>query len=113
MVEKEYGDLLVRYLAYVHTAMNAIGGLIPVNLPRRELQAMCRSPVTILDREGIARKHHGHAMEGIAMPARGLAGRELQPSNDRGTASVDDLLDQNLIFRARMSRHITQSPRNE
>jgi hypothetical protein len=52
-VEQEDRDLLVGLLADIHSAVNALSWLLPVNLPRRNPDLMTLSSIPILNAEEI------------------------------------------------------------
>ena len=78
--EEENSDLLVCPVADVHSAMNAITRLGPVDLPGRDPDALRRTAVAELDVQYIAVGDNGYAMEGIAVPPRCFARCERQSS---------------------------------
>lgn len=63
MVEEEDGDLLVRLLADVHAAMNAVGRLVPVNLARPELDPLGGATIAVFNGEGVATQNHSYPMK--------------------------------------------------
>ena len=73
-VEQEDRDLFVGLLADVHSAVNSVGWLLPVNLFRRDLNALALAAVTVLNGEEIASQDQRHSMKWIAMPRHSLAG---------------------------------------
>ena len=54
MIEKEDGDVLVGLFTDIDTAVKALGRLVPIDLPRRNLDALALTPIAIFDGEGIA-----------------------------------------------------------
>lgn len=82
MVEKEDGDLLVRLLADIHTAVNTVGRLIPIRLPRHDLEPMVFTTFAVLDGKSIAAHDHCYAMKWVTVPAHCLAGCEAQPTDE-------------------------------
>jgi hypothetical protein len=49
MFEKEDRNFLVDSLADIHSAMDVIGRLVPINLSWSEFDMVARSPVTVLN----------------------------------------------------------------
>jgi hypothetical protein len=73
-VEQEDSDLLVRLLADIHSPMNAGTRLLPLDLSRRDLDALALTSIPVFNREEIASHHYRHPLKGIAMPRHRLAG---------------------------------------
>jgi hypothetical protein len=72
-VEKKDRNLFVWNVADVNGAMNAITGLIPIDLPRCDCDVLPRMTVAKFDIQNIAFEDDRHAMERITMPSCGLA----------------------------------------
>jgi hypothetical protein len=98
MLEKEDGNFLVDLLAHIHRTMHVIGWLIPINLSRREFNAMARRSVTVLDPQGIAVENDRNAMARITVPRRALTGFEAHPANQGCLAPVEDFLGHSLAL---------------
>jgi hypothetical protein len=75
-VKEEDRDLLVRLLADIDSAVNPFGRLIPIRLPRRDLESMALATIAVLDCEGIAAQDNRYPMKWIAVPGHRLAGCE-------------------------------------
>ncbi len=60
---------------YIDTAVNPVGRLVPINLPRAQLEAKA-PPITIFDGNGITAEDHGHSMKWVTMPWHNLARRK-------------------------------------
>lgn len=48
-VEKEDGNLLVGLLTDIDTAVDALGRLIPINLPRRDRDVLALTPIAVFE----------------------------------------------------------------
>jgi hypothetical protein len=88
-VEKEDGDLLVGLHPNVDSAMDPVGGLVPVDLTRRDRDPFLLATVPVLDGQGVSAQHDRDPMVRISMPGQCLTGRQSLPSNERG-ASVQE-----------------------
>ena len=95
MVEKEDGDLLVRLLTNVDTAVNKVRRLVPTSLPWAHREPVAR-PVAVLDRESIATQDHRYSMKWVTVPVHRLAGREPQPA-DANRSTLEEFLLRHLI----------------
>jgi len=73
-VEQEDCNLLVGLLTDIHRPMNTGARLFPLDLSRRDLNALALAAVTVLNGEEIASQDHCHSMKWIAMPRHSLAG---------------------------------------
>ena len=62
-VEQQDRDLLVGLLADVHSAVNALGWLLLVNLSRRDLNALAPGSITVLNAKQIASQDHCHSLK--------------------------------------------------
>ncbi len=86
MVKQENGDLFVRLLTNIDGAVNSVSRLVPVNLPRRDAQAMALTPIGVFDGEGIAGQDHSDSMKWVSMPGQCFTGRHpLTTNKDRST----------------------------
>src|SRR6185503_11386990 len=90
-VEEEDRDLLVRRRADVDAAMDALRGLVPVDLPRCHLEAGELRAVTGLDRKPLTCEHDRDAMERVSVPVHRLTRLEPQPAHEHRVAP-DELL---------------------
>jgi hypothetical protein len=75
-VEQEDCNLLVGLLTDIHRPMNTGARLFPLDLSRRDLNALALAAVTVLNGEEIASQDHCHSLKWIAMPRHSLAGSE-------------------------------------
>jgi hypothetical protein len=91
-VEQEDRNLLVGLPADIHSAVNALGWLLPIDLSRRNLDAMALSSVAVLDQKRIPAQYVSYPMKWIAMPRHGLAGRETETTNYRGSVMKHDFV---------------------
>ena len=73
-VEPEDCNLLVGLLTDIHRPMNTGARLFPLDLSRRDLNALALAAVTVLNGEEIASQDQRHSMKWIAMPRHSLAG---------------------------------------
>ena len=89
VVDEEHRDLLVRLLADIDTSVNLVRGLIPICLPRRDLEPMALTAIAVFDGEGIAPQDHRHPMKWVAMPVHGFAGCEAHPP-DEGCSALEE-----------------------
>src|SRR5216684_4121334 len=76
LIKEKRGDLLKRFLADVHRAVDAIAWLQPIHFANRHLPRLSFSAIAELDVEYIPAQDHGHAMKGIAMPGCRLPRRQ-------------------------------------
>ncbi len=76
MVEKEDCDFLVELFTDIDTAVKALGRLVPIDLPRSNLDPLALTPIAIFDGEGIAVQDHRDPMIWITMPGQRLARRK-------------------------------------
>jgi hypothetical protein len=90
--EQEDGDLLVRLLPHVYGAVNALGGLLPFHLSRRDLDAMALAAIAILDQENIPTEDNGDALKRVAMPRHRLARSQAQPAHQGGSVLEKDFV---------------------
>jgi hypothetical protein len=67
-VEQEDSDLLIRLASDVHCTMNSLGWIFPLDLTRRDFDALALPSITVLNREEIAAQDHRNAVKWIAMP---------------------------------------------
>jgi len=84
-VEQEDRDLLVGLLADVHSPMYAVTRLFPLDLSRRNLDALTLAAIAAFNRDEIAAQDHGNAVKWIAMPRHGFAGRKSKPAHHGGS----------------------------
>src|SRR5207302_10371660 len=71
------GDLLVCYVAHANGAMNPVGWLVSIDLPRDDFDLLLRRCVAELKSRNIAVEHDGHAIEWISMLPSGIAVKTL------------------------------------
>jgi hypothetical protein len=74
MVEKEDGHFLVGLCPNVDPAVDSIGGLVPVDLSRRDREALPLPLIAVVEGQGITAQHDRDPRERIAMPGHGPAG---------------------------------------
>jgi len=91
-VEQENRNLLVGLLADIHRPVVTGTRLLPIDLARRDFDALDFASVAVLNRQGIPAQHHCDSMEGIAMPRHGLAGSEAEAAHHRGSAIKQDFV---------------------
>lgn len=72
-VEQEDCNLLVGQLTDIHRPMNTGARFFPLDLSRRDLNALPLAAVTVLNGEEITSQDHCNAVKRIAMPRHGLA----------------------------------------
>jgi hypothetical protein len=94
-VEQEDCDLFVSLLADIRGAVNALGWLLPLDLSRRNLDAMALSSIAVLDQKHIPAQHDRYPMKRIAMPRHGFAGCETETTNHGGSMMKEDFVRHN------------------
>jgi hypothetical protein len=65
--------------------MNAGARLFPLDLSRRDVNALTLTSVAVLNRVEIASQHHGYSLTWIAMPRHSLSGSKTQTTHYRGS----------------------------
>jgi len=91
-IEEKGSDLLVGRRTDVHRTMDPVGWFVPVHLAGRNCDVIARAPVPVLDLECVTAENHRDPMVGIPVPRHGFAWGELEPSNERHAALVENLL---------------------
>jgi hypothetical protein len=92
VIEEEDGDLLVRLLTHIDTAVNPIRRLVPVRLPSGDIKVIALATISVFDGECIASEDHRHPMKWITVPRHRLAGREAQPTDERCSTLEESFL---------------------
>jgi hypothetical protein len=91
-VEQENRDLFVGLRADIYSPMNTVGWLLPLDLSRRDLNALALAAVTVLNGEEIAFQDHCHSLKRIAMPRHSLAGSKAQTTHHLGSMVEENFI---------------------
>ena len=70
-----------RLLTDIDAAVNTLGRLIPIRLPRRDVEPIAPAAVAVFDSEGIAMQDQCYSMKWDTVPGHGLPGGEAQPTH--------------------------------
>jgi hypothetical protein len=76
-------------VADVHRAVDAIAGLVQIDLAGQQLDAPSLIAVAVFDRHSSAAQHDSDPMARVAMPRCRLAGRQTQAPDQRGPSPME------------------------
>jgi hypothetical protein len=92
MIEKEDGDLLIRSFTDIDATMDLFGGLIPIHLPGRDLEALNLTHIAIFESEGLSMQNDSNTVKRVTVPGHGLAGCKLHAADKCCSTPEEDFI---------------------